>query len=62
MPTTDEMLKKLADSVRIAHDEREANSALGFASGYVRALDDFSLITPEESQTARKLLRETRNN
>jgi hypothetical protein len=60
MATADQMISKLAESVRTAHDEREANEALRFASGYLRALDDFGIVTAEQSATARKQLVETR--
>ena len=60
MATADEMIYKLDESVRCAHDEREADEALGFASGYLRALDDFSIVTTDQSAAARKLLVETR--
>lgn len=61
MPNVTAMISKLVESVRSAHDERTADEALRFASGYVRALDDFDLITSDQSQSARGLLMETRN-
>ncbi|MFB9127794.1 hypothetical protein ACFFYR_33275 [Paraburkholderia dipogonis] len=60
MATPDEMLSKLVESVRTAHDAWEADEALKFASGYVRALDDFALITADQSAATRKLLLDTR--
>lgn len=59
MPNIEEMLGKLIESIRSAHDKQEANKATLFASGYIRALDDFNLITQEESISARSLLSDT---
>lgn len=61
MPNTKEMIVKLVKSIRSAPDRREAEHALDFASGYIRALDDFNLITPEESREARTELMNARS-
>jgi hypothetical protein len=61
MPNTKEMIGKLVESIRSAHDRREAEAALQFASGYIRALDDFKLITPEESREARAAIMNARS-
>ncbi|WP_158935218.1 hypothetical protein [Burkholderia sp. S171] len=61
MQNATETLLKLIGDVRAAHDERQADSALRFASGYVRALSDFGIISDEQDREARKSLKEVRN-
>lgn len=58
MANAAEMIGKLVETIRSAHDKQEADKATLFASGYIRALDDFNLITPEESRSARTALRD----
>ncbi|WP_430231820.1 hypothetical protein [Paraburkholderia tropica] len=60
MPNTKEVIEKLVASIRCATDRREAESAIRFASGYIRALDDFRLITAEESREARAAIMNAR--
>jgi uncharacterized protein YjiS (DUF1127 family) len=61
MQNATETLTKLIEAVRAAVDEREADSAVRFASGYVRALSDFGIISDERDREARKSLIEVRN-
>ncbi|MEZ2310516.1 hypothetical protein AB6809_28125 [Paraburkholderia sp. RCC_158] len=61
MPNTEEMVGKLVESIRSAPDRREGEAALQFASGYIGALDDFKLITPEESREARAAVMNARS-
>lgn len=51
----------LVESIQSAPDRTEANAALEFASGYIRALDDFTLITPDESREARAAILNARS-